>query len=99
MGTNPNPFVVWNPALRAFVATQPRRQPRGVAHLVGDHWENWTPETLADFIDTPDLPEVARLVHELTAYFGRIGMHSVCRLCFKGLLDRGGERYHIGEVC
>lgn len=34
------------------------------------------------FISRKTSPEITQLVEALTAYFGHIGMHEVCRMCF-----------------
>lgn len=40
------------------------------------------------YLDAPVAPEIRMLVDELTKYFGALGMHKVCKSCFRGTMAK-----------
>lgn len=66
---NPSDFVNWN-------------QKEGRFNYGRAHFESFA--EAERFLAKPVASSLTELVAELTAYFGRIGMHEICRKCFAG---------------
>jgi hypothetical protein len=65
-------------------------------------WQTFTPAAIKTVLAEANAvrpKEIVNFVEALTRMFGRIGMHGVCRLCFKGVNFGGYHQREPGRGC